>query len=135
MAKLTGKCLCGNVTFSADTDIKLMANCHCSDCRAATGAAYGTLVFVEADALTVTGSPKVFKHVADSGADMEKHFCPDCGSQLFGKNSNRPNMVSLRAGVVDQTDLIKPAVNVYMSSKIPSTPIDPDLKGFEKMPG
>lgn len=135
MTKITGKCLCGNVSFSADTDIKLMANCHCSDCRAATGAAYGTLVFVEADALAVSGSPKVFKHTADSGADMEKHFCPDCGSQLFGKNSNRANMVSLRAGVLDQTDLIKPAVNVYVSSKIPSTPIDPDLKSFEKMPG
>jgi hypothetical protein len=108
-----------------------MANCHCSDCRAATGAAYGTLVFVGADALKVSGSPKVFKHTADSGADMEKHFCQDCGSQLFGKNSNRANMVSLRAGVLDQTDIIKPAVNVYVSSKIPSTPIDPDLK----MPG
>lgn len=135
MAKLSGKCLCGNISFSADTDIKMMANCHCSDCRAATGAAYGTLVFVEADALQVSGTPKVFKHVADSGADMEKHFCPDCGSQLFGKNSNRAGMVSLRAGVLDQTDLIKPAVNVYMSSKIPSTPIDPELKGFDKMPG
>lgn len=135
MTKITGKCLCGNVSFSADTDIKLMANCHCSDCRAATGAAYGTLVFVEADALHVNGTPKVFKHTADSGADMEKHFCPDCGSQLFGKNSNRPGAVSLRAGVLDQTDLIKPAVNVYMSSKIPSTPIDPDLKAFDKMPG
>lgn len=135
MTKITGKCLCGNVSFSADTDIKLMANCHCSDCRAATGAAYGTLVFVDGDALQLDGSPKVFKHTSDAGSAMEKHFCPDCGSQLFGKNSNRPNMVSLRAGVLDQTDLIKPAVNVYVSSKIPSTPIDPDLKSFEKMPG
>ena len=134
MAKLSGKCLCGNIAFTADTDIKLMANCHCSDCRAATGAAYGTLLFVDEAALEVKGAPKVFKHVADSGANMEKHFCPDCGSQMFGKNSNRPNTVSVRAGVVDQTELVKPAVNVYLSSRIASTPIDPDLKGFAKMP-
>ena len=134
MAKLSGKCLCGNIAFTADTDIKLMANCHCSDCRAATGAAYGTLLFVDEAALEVKGAPKVFKHVADSGANMEKHFCPDCGSQLFGRNSNRPNTVSVRAGVVDQTELVKPAVNVYLSSRIASTPIDPDLKGFAKMP-
>jgi hypothetical protein len=112
-----------------------MANCHCSDCRAATGAAYGTLLFVDADAVEVSGLPKVFKHTADSGAAMEKHFCPDCGSQLFGRNSNRPNMLSIRAGAVAQTDLVKPAVNVYLSSKIASTPLDPDLKGFDKMPG
>ncbi len=135
MPKLSGKCLCGNIEYSADTDIKLMANCHCTDCRAATGAAYGTLVFVEEDALQVTGTPKVFHHKSDSGSDMEKHFCPDCGSQLFGKNSNRPNMVSIRAGSLEQTSLVKPAVNVYLSSKIESTPVDPELKGFDKMPG
>jgi hypothetical protein len=135
MPKLTGKCLCGKVSFSADTEIKMMANCHCSDCRAATGAAYGTLVFVDETALSISGTPKVFKHKSDSGSDMEKLFCPDCGSQMFGRNSNRPGVVSVRAGVLDQTDLVKPAVNVYLSSKIPSTPIDPELKGFDKMPG
>ena len=135
MPKLSGRCLCGKIKFSGDTEIKLMANCHCRDCRAATGAAYGTLLFVAEDALHVSGTPKVFRHKADSGADMEKHFCPDCGSQLFGRNSNRPNMVSMRAGVVEQTDLVKPSVNVFLDSKIPSTPIDPELKGFPRMPG
>lgn len=135
MPKLSGKCLCGKISFSADTDIKLMANCHCSDCRAATGAAYGTLLFIAEDAFKVSGTPKVFRHKADSGADMEKHFCPDCGSQLFGRNSKRAGVVSLRAGAVEQRELVKPTVNVYLSSKIPSTPVDPQLKGFEKMPG
>ena len=135
MPQLSGKCLCGNIEFSGDTDIKMMANCHCSDCRAATGAAYGTLLFVDADAIQVSGEPKIFKHTADSGADMEKHFCPDCGSQMFGRNSNRPNTLSIRAGTLDQTSLVKPGVNVYLSSKIESTPIDPDLKGFPKIPG
>lgn len=135
MPHLSGKCLCGNISFSSEADIKLMANCHCSDCRAATGAAYGTLVFVPADEIEISGTPKVFKHVADSGANMEKHFCPDCGSQLFGRNSNRPNLMSIRAGVLDQTHLVKPAVNVFMDSRIPSTPIDASLKAFPGMPG
>ena len=135
MPKLSGKCLCGNITFSADTEIKLTANCHCTDCRAATGAAYGTLLFVDEDAFKVTGTPKTFRHKADSGADMEKNFCPDCGSQLFGRNSKRPNVISIRAGAVEQTELVKPAVNVFLDSKIESTPIDPELKGFAKMTG
>ena len=135
MAHLSGKCLCGNIAFTADTDIQFTANCHCADCRAATGAAYGTLLFVDEAALEITGAPKVFTHVADSGANMEKFFCPDCGSQMFGRNSNRPNTMSVRAGVVDQTALVKPGVNVYLSSRIASTPIDPDVQGFPKMPG
>lgn len=135
MAKISGKCLCGNITFSADTDIKLMANCHCDDCRQATGAAFGTLLFVDESAVEINGSPKSYNHTADSGAAMQKLFCPDCGSQMFGKNSNREGMLSVRAGVVAEKDLIKPAVNVYVSSKILSTPVDPELKGFDKMPG
>ena len=135
MPKFSGRCLCGNITFSADTDIKLMANCHCDDCRRATGAAFGTLLFVDDDAVEIEGDPKVFDHTADSGAAMQKLFCPDCGSQMFGRNSNRPGTLSVRAGVVEQKDLVKPGANVYMSSKIPSTPVDPDLKGFDKMPG
>lgn len=135
MAKLSGRCLCGKIEFSGDTEIKLMANCHCSDCRATTGAAYATLLFVDEDAIAITGTPKVFRHKADSGADMEKLFCPDCGSQMFGRNSNRPKALAIRAGVLDQAELVKPAVNVFLDSRIASTPVDPDLKGFAKMPG
>ena len=135
MAKIIGNCLCGNISFKADAEIKLMANCHCKDCRAATGAAYGTLLFIAEDELQVHGTPKVFQHVADSGSSMEKHFCSDCGSQLFGKNSNRIGLVSVRAGALDNTSIVNPTVNVYLSSKIESTPIDPQLKGFDKMPG
>ena len=134
MPKLSGQCLCAAISYSADTEIKMMANCHCTDCRAATGAAYGTLLFVAEDALQITGTPKVFKHKAASGADMEKHFCGECGSQLFGRNSNRANIISVRAGSVEQSELVKPAANVYLDSKLASTPIDPALKGFAKMP-
>lgn len=135
MPAFSGQCLCGSVRFSADTEIKMMANCHCKDCRAATGAAYGTLVFVAQDDVKVDGNVQVYHHTADSGAAMEKHFCPACGSQLFGRNSNRAGVLSVRAGVINETELVEPAVNVYLSSKIASTPVNPDLKGFEKMPG
>ena len=135
ITKLSGKCLCGNITYSADTEIKMMANCHCSDCRAATGVAHGTLLFVSEDFLEVQGTSRVFHHIADSGAKIEKHFCSDCGSQLLGKNSGRAGVVSIRAGGLNENDLVKPAVNVYLNSKIDPTPVDPDLEGFDKMPG
>jgi hypothetical protein len=134
MPKLSGKCLCGNIAFTADTDVQMIYNCHCSDCRAASGAAYGTLIFVDKAALEISGTPRVFEHVADSGSVMEKYFCPECGSQLFGRNQSRPNRMSVRAGAVEQSELVKPVANLFLSSKIDSTPIDPNLKGFPGMP-
>ncbi len=135
MPKLSGQCLCGAITFSGDVDIKVAGNCHCRDCRAITGAAYATLLFVAADDLNVQGRTRMFQHTADSGAALEKHFCPTCGSQLFGTNSNRPGVLSVRAGVINETELVKPSFNVFLDSKIASTPVDPQLKGFAKMPG
>ena len=135
MPKFSGKCLCGNITFNADSEIKMIANCHCDDCRRATGAAFGTLLFVSEDAVEINGSIKAFHHTADSGAAMQKLFCPDCGSQMFGKNSNREGILSVRAGVMAEKELVKPGANVFLSSKIPSTPVDPGIKGFDKMPG
>ncbi len=134
MPKLSGQCQCGKISFTADAEIKRAANCHCTNCRGATGAAFATLLTVDEDAINVTGKPKVFKHKADSGADMEKLFCPDCGSPMFARNSNRPNTLSIRAGVLDQTSEVKPAANLFLDSKIESTPVDPALAGFARMP-
>ena len=131
MTKLSGKCRCGNTTYSADNEIKMMANCHCSDWRAA----HGTLLFVSQNSLEVQGTARAFYHIADSGAKIEKHFCLDCRSQLLGKNSSRAGVVSIREGGLNENDLIKPAVNVYLSSKIDPTPVDPDFEGFDQMPG
>lgn len=135
MPKLSGKCLCGNISFSADAEILRAVNCHCTDCRGATGAAFATLLAVDENAINITGAPNIYKHKADSGADMEKLFCPDCGSQMFARNSNRPNTLSIRAGVLDQTSEVKPSINVFLDSKIESTPVDPNLNGFPRMPG
>lgn len=135
MPKLTGSCLCGKISYAADTEISRAANCHCTACRAATGSVYSTNLTVAEDALAIIGTPKAYKHKADSGADMEKLFCPDCGSQLFSRNSNRPGMLTIRAGGIDQTDEIRPTISVYMDSKVESTPLDPALDTFPKMPG
>lgn len=135
MSHLEGSCLCGKVRFSTDAEPKVMANCHCSDCRKATGAAYATLMFVERDAVKIEGETKSFDHVSDRGTKMTKHFCPNCGSPMFTTSEGRPTMIGLRAGSLSDTSTFKPKVNVYLSSKIESTPLDPDMPGFDKMPG
>ena len=62
MPKLTGKCLCGAVSFEADGDVPVMANCHCTACRQSTGSAYATLMFMKEDDVNVSGTPKTLEH-------------------------------------------------------------------------
>ena len=65
---------------------------------------------------------------------MTKKFCNNCGSLLFGKNSAKINVISIRAGTVDQVELIKPVVNLFMDSRVPTTSINKDLKQASRMP-
>ena len=135
MTQLSGSCLCGGITYSANADIKMIINCHCTDCQKATGSVHGTMVFVEEDKVSINGNPATFDHPADSGNTLTKMFCNDCGSQLMGKNTGRPGMIGLRAGGIDQKELIKPGADIYCSSAIESTPLNANTKHFDRMPG
>ena len=134
MSVFSGKCLCGNVTYKCHAEPTVIFNCHCEDCRRATGSVFGTNFFVPEDELEIFGEVSSYSHTADSGSTMTKRFCPNCGSLLFGNNSAKSNVVSIRAGTVDQLDLIKPVVNVFMDSKVSSTSIDKNLKQASRMP-
>ena len=134
MSVFSGKCLCGNVTYKCHAEPTVIFNCHCEDCRRATGSVFGTNFFVPEDELEIFGEVSSYSHTADSGSAMTKRFCPNCGSLPFGNNSAKSNVVSIRAGTVDQLDLIKPVVNVFMDSKVSSTSIDKNLKQASRMP-
>ncbi len=135
MPKLTGQCLCGDVKFQADGEPALMANCHCSDCRQASGSPFATLIFMKNEDVKITGKVSKFDHKVETGNVLTKHFCPHCGSQMFGTNEARPTMIGLRAGSINEHEYVKPQFNVYTSSKLESTVLDPKLPAFDKMPG
>ena len=130
----SGKCLCGRVSYKVSVDPNFILNCHCEDCRRSTGAVFGTNVFVAEDKVQITGELSSYSHTADSGNTMTKRFCPKCGTLLFGNSSGRQNSVSIRAGTIDQFDLIEPQMNLFVAKKIKSTPINDSLPCSDAMP-
>ena len=64
---------------------------------------------------------------------MTKRFCKNCGTLLFGNSSGRTT-VAIRAGTIDQTEVIKPLMNVFYEKRISSTPIDKNLPSYPAMP-
>ena len=134
MSVFSGNCLCGKISYRCYSKPNTIFNCHCVDCRRATGSVFGTNLFVPENKVEIQGKVSSFTHKSDSGSTMTKLFCPNCGSLLFGRNSAKPNVMSIRAGTVEQVEMIKPLVNVFVISKIPSTPIDENLKQAARMP-
>ena len=131
----TGSCLCKQVSYSFPVDAVVSAHhCHCEDCRRATGSVFGTNLFVPENEVKISGNLSSYSHKSDSGSTMTKMFCSNCGSLMFGRNSAKENIMSIRAGTVIQLDLIKPEINVFMDSKVPSTSIDNNIKKAARMP-
>ena len=134
MPGFSGNCLCGSVKYTSKSEPVNIMNCHCDDCRKASGATYLTNIFIPLVSFNVQGTLKKYVHYADSGSKMTKYFCINCGSQVYGENSSREGVVSIRAGSINEKYIIKPLRNVFTSSKIPSTPLDNNLEKFDKMP-
>ena len=134
--QFSGRCLCGAVEYACASEPMFQANCHCDDCRRSGGGVYASFVFVSESALTVnSGELHSFSHETDRGNTATKYFCPRCGSQVFTRNSANPGRQGIRVGTITDASWFQPNANVYAGRRLPSTPIDNDIKAFEKMPG
>ena len=133
LTKFSGRCLCGLVRFECGAEPEFQACCHCDDCRHAGGGVYGSFVFVSGETLQITGEMRSYEHESDRGNTMTKHFCPTCGSHMFGSNSKTPERRAVWAGIIDDASWFKPQAYVYASKKLPHTPVNPEVETFDKM--
>ena len=53
---------------------------------------------------------------------------------MFSLCSGRPGIVSIRGGTIADLEKIQPTINIIVSSKIPSTPLDESIATYDKMP-
>ena len=57
----TGGCHCGAVRFEAQGEPKFVSNCHCKDCRRATGAAVSTWVGFDSELVSWRGERAIYE--------------------------------------------------------------------------
>ncbi|HYD57989.1 MAG TPA: GFA family protein [Burkholderiales bacterium] len=132
--KIEGGCLCGKVRYVASAEPLVVRACWCRVCQfIASGNATINLAF-PADALTVTGELRDFPLTADSGRRMHRRFCPACGVHLFSTAEERPNLVVVRAGTLDDPGIATPQAAIWTRSAPAWAHIDPDLPRFEGQP-
>lgn len=133
MTERTGRCLCGAVSFKLATEPLLTRICWCRDCQHL--AANGTVnMLVAADGLTVSGTLSEHAKAADSGNEIIRQFCPNCGTHLFAKSSARPAFRVIRAGNLDDPSSIKPSLNIWAASAPTWACLDSALERVEQQP-
>ncbi len=129
-ATLKGKCLCEAVQYEWTGASASASYCHCPDCRKATGGPYTVGVGVRAEGLAISGRTAGYTKTADSGNQITREFCPECGSPLFTRAEVYPDMVWIKAGSLDEPELIKPTHHIWAGKAVPWAYLDESLPSF-----
>jgi hypothetical protein len=123
--KIDGSCHCGAITYEAEVDPERVYVCHCSDCQAISGSPYRWAVPVgETEFRLLTGRPKAYVKVADSGRRSHQHFCPDCASPIYSFSTaaeeagggDAPKSLNLRLGTARQRAELPPRTALWCGS-------------------
>jgi hypothetical protein len=118
--KHSARCACGAIKFEFDTDPTFIADCYCKDCQKSSGGAMATFFGVPNEDFTlISGKPKSFHYVAESGKGLDRNFCPECGARLFSSNlESFPGLVFVAIGSLDQPDGIEPRLEMFTKRRL-----------------
>lgn len=134
MESINGGCLCGAVRYTVTAKPIVTRACWCKLCQSlASGNATINLAF-PANAITITGELRDYSCIADDGNKMHRRFCPDCGVHLFSDAEERPTIIVVRAGTLDDTEQVKIEGIIWTSSAPSWAYLDPNMPHFEKQP-
>lgn len=136
MTTRSGGCLCGAVRYESDGEPQFQLQCHCRDCQRASGAPHVAAVRVpSASFRIVRGTPRRYVARADSGNNVTRTFCGECGTPLYVQVSTRPDIVGVRVCTFDDPSWFRPEANIFFKSAQPWDHRDPAVPAFETYPG
>jgi len=106
---LTGGCLCGGVRFRVDAPLVVATYCHCTRCQRRTGTAASAQARIQPGSLTVTQGEELIRTYAPPDG-FPKLFCGACGSALWSRSPDDPDIISVRLGAFDGDPGIQPSL-------------------------
>lgn len=73
---IEGSCLCGEVTYTLESDLLFLYHCHCIECRKFSGSSNATNATVSAADLKIANpNSKLTKYALLNGS---RYFCSSC---------------------------------------------------------
>jgi len=84
-------------------------------------------------AMQIAGDVVENLRTADSGAQKRKGFCGNCGSPLYNKPQNVPDMIGVYVGTLDDPSGFKPQIVMFASRGHSWDHLDPALPRVPNM--
>jgi hypothetical protein len=127
---LAGGCRCGAVRYGVADEFRYAANCHCSNCRKATGSAFKAFAGIEREKLELTKGQDDLLLIGEDDANDTR--CRLCGSFLFSV-VREGTFVHVAMGSLIDAPSIRPTEHIFVGSKAPWFEITDDLPQFDDL--
>ncbi len=129
-----GGCACGAIRFKIISPFLGVGACHCTDCQKASGGGPNYVALAPKGALAATkGEARLYRSTGDSGAEVARAFCSDCGTPLWSVPAHEP-FLTVKLGALDDNSDLAPGIHIYVASAPSWHAIDHRLPCFAKMP-
>jgi hypothetical protein len=120
MERFTGGCLCGSVRIVASGRPYRVGVCHCLDCRKHSGALFQASAIFPEDAVSIEGETCDY---------AGRHFCPRCGSSVFGRSADE---IEVSLGALDAPDQLTPTYELWTLRRESWLPAFPSMRRYER---
>ncbi|MBT9473061.1 MAG: GFA family protein [Pseudomonadota bacterium] len=134
MSDLEGGCACGSVRYKITQPPMAVGVCHCRQCQYSSGGGPNYVALAPRTAFELTkGYPKGFKSAGGSGSDVERVFCPECGTPLYSDPTSMP-FLAVKVGSLDDPSALSPAMHIWTAEAPPWHQMTPGLPAFPQGP-
>ena len=110
---LEGGCFCGEIRYRITGEAVMQLVCYCRDCLASSGTdGYAGYMIKTENFELLQGQTSTFDKTSKEGRIVTKHFCGNCGSNLWGVTSF--GLTSVAAGTLDEPNVFQPNKKVFV---------------------
>ena len=94
----TARCQCGSLRAIATGQPRLINLCHCRACQRRTGSIFSVGAYFNKAQVRFEGPSKAYTRRSDSGSEVRRHFCPECGSSVYWELERAPELYGIAVG-------------------------------------
>ncbi|MBC7956779.1 MAG: GFA family protein [Cytophagales bacterium] len=127
----TANCLCSGVTFRITGELQPIQVCHCMQCRKAQGTVFATNMPVDRTAFQLDSGAELLTEY-ESSPGKKRAFCSRCGSPVYSRRDDLPQVLRIRAGLINEPLPVRAAAHFYVADKANWWTIDDTLPQYEQ---
>lgn len=128
MNLIEGGCHCGAVRYEYSGEFGTITACHCADCRQLQGTG---VIAAPADArlLRWTAGRDLITEYASSPGKL-RAFCSCCGTPLYSRRPDVPDVLRLRMGSIETPTDAAPVAHIFCKDLPPWAMLDDALPRY-----